>query len=519
MTGHNNLSDKDIRNLLRRRLLEKKGDDDLLTQKLIDMEAKLAFSNEALEVPSLQKENELLKKLTKEKQSYIKLLVPVIILLVLGFISIYISITKKVEVPVPSSCKVLEIMPTPVNNFPVQKKDAVVLTDSAFSEGRINNTYKEVNNTNGSDSLQVEKPEKFVLGGDPGIKIDYKPGKHNPKFVDAYDNIPELSEKEKELTKKFKERMIKQLLKKDKNVWSYIPMSTGVFYGDTVSLSAFYMATSEVTNNQYRTFLNDLLIQGKIEEFMKAVPDTSKWISDGRALFYKLNSDSTKWGSNPELFFEPMRKNYYWHPAYDSYPVVNISREGAILYCDWLTNAANERIKETKPESKWESLYQNDLRIPQDIEWMMAAKGGNWNPDYPWGDKMGLTKGPQNANGCYLANFNIRNYKEEGACPNKKFPNAFNSAATVSIRDYFCVAPVMSYNPNNYNLYCLAGNVAEMVWISEKGKSGSKPGTKGGSWGSDAEHIKIEAEDEYRGITEGSIYIGFRPVFTAEVKK
>jgi hypothetical protein len=68
-------------------------------------------------------------------------------------------------------------------------------------------------------------------------------------------------------------------------------------------------------------------------------------------------------------------------------------------------------------------------------------------------------------------------------------------------------------------LFCMSGNVAEMVWISENGKAGSKPGTKGGSWGSDAEHIKIEAEDEYRGITEASIYIGFRPVFTAAPRK
>jgi formylglycine-generating enzyme required for sulfatase activity len=149
---------------------------------------------------------------------------------------------------------------------------------------------------------------------------------------------------------------------------------------------------------------------------------------------------------------------------------------------------------------------------------MMAAKGGRWEADYPWGEKIGLTKGAQNNRGCFLANFSIRNYKEEISCPNKKYPNAFTSAGTVS-HDYSHTAPVMSYNPNDYNLYCMSGNVAEMVWVSEIEKTGMKAGTKGGSWGSDVEHLKIEAEDEYRGITEGSIYIGFRPVFTANVKK
>ena len=68
MTGQNNqLSDKDIRDLLKWRLLEQDGEDDLLTQKLLDMETKLVFGNEALLMPSSQKENELLKMLCEYK--------------------------------------------------------------------------------------------------------------------------------------------------------------------------------------------------------------------------------------------------------------------------------------------------------------------------------------------------------------------------------------------------------------------------------------------------------------------
>lgn len=511
MTGHNNLTDKEIRDLLKRRLLEQVKDDDLLTQKLTDMEAKLAFSSEALDVPSLQKEKELFEKLQIQKYSFLKWLLPSLTLVIL---SIVLYINKKA----PSTSTINEqALVFPKSDLPEQKTDAVVLSDSAFTETRISQVELEPLDSVIADTLKNENQEKLTTGN--GIKIDYKPGKHNPKFVDAYENIPALSEKERETTKKFKERMVKQLLKKDKNAWSYIPMSTDVFYGDTVSLYPFYIATSEVTNNQYRTFLNDLIIQGRIDEYVKAVPDTSKWISEGRALFYKLQPDSTKWpGSGATGYFEGMRKYYYWHPAYDSYPVVNVSREGAQLYCIWLTQAVNEKIDKTKPESKRESLYKNDLRIPQDVEWMMAARGGHLGVEYPWGNKVGATNGPQNAHGCFLANFCIRNYKEEVSCPNKKFPEAYTSAGTVS-HDYSQTAPVMSYNSNDYNLFCMSGNVAEMVWVSNKGQAGTKAGTKGGSWSSDAEHIKISAEDEYSGITEGSIYIGFRPVFTAEVKK
>jgi formylglycine-generating enzyme required for sulfatase activity len=517
MTGYNNLSDKDIRDLLKRRLLEQEGDDDLLTQKLIDMETKLAFSNEALDVPSLQKEIELFNKLQANKYSFLRWLLPAVVLLILTLVILFYKF--KTQPVINESTHETGINIPPENDFPKQETNAVVLTDSAYTETR-SNLIKEqkADSLIVKDTLHKEIPEKFTTG-DAGIKIDYKPGRHNPKFVDAYDNIPTLSDKERETTKKFKDRMVKQILKKDKNAWSYIPMSTGTVYGETVSLYPFYISTTEVTNNQYRTFLNDLIMQGKIDEYVKAIPDTSKWISEGRALFYKLQPDSTKWlGTGATGYFEGMRKNYFWHPAYDTYPVVCVSREGAKLYCIWLTEAVNEKIKETKPESKREALYKNDIRLPQDVEWVIAAKGGHDTAHYPWTNKAGSTIGPQNVIGCYLANFCIRNYKEEVTCPNKKFPDAYTSAGTVS-HDYSQTAPVMSYNSNDYNLFCLAGNVAEMVFISDKGKPGMKAGTKGGSWSSDAEHIKIEAEDEYGGITEGSIYIGFRPVFSANIIK
>ena len=41
-------------------------------------------------------------------------------------------------------------------------------------------------------------------------------------------------------------------------------------------------------------------------------------------------------------FNEPMKEHYFSHPAYDNYPVVAISREGAELYCKWLTKEANK---------------------------------------------------------------------------------------------------------------------------------------------------------------------------------
>ena len=70
---------------------------------------------------------------------------------------------------------------------------------------------------------------------------------------------------------------------------------------------------------------------------------------------------------------------------------------------------------------------------------------------------------------------------------------------------------VSSYNPNGYGLFCMSGNVAEMVYYH---KETNVPGTRGGSWGSPAIEIQINGPDSFKGKTEASPFIGFRPVIT-----
>jgi hypothetical protein len=242
--------------------------------------------------------------------------------------------------------------------------------------------------------------------------------KDSVKTKEEY-RFPILSENEKKMYAKQKARMIKQWKKMDKEV-RYIPM-LGKFLveNDSVVFNPFFMSGTEVTNLEYRTFLFDLLEQSRRTDFMEAKPDQSLWAKD-----------------YPD-FNQPMVELYFSHPAYNDYPVNNISRKGAELYCEWLTTAVINEFKSKEMPQHYV------IRLPYAEEWEYAARGGLKKSAYPWG-------GPyaHNAQGCYLANFN----------PEGESPGEDGAMQT---------AKVSSYSPNDYGLYCMSGNVAEMVYYGK----------------------------------------------------
>ncbi len=151
-----------------------------------------------------------------------------------------------------------------------------------------------------------------------------------------------------------------------------------------------------------------------IKDIIPVYPDTLAWVHD---FTYSFN--------------EPMTNMYFWHPAYDEYPIVGVSWKQARAFCVWRTNLLNEYLI-----GNFQSIV-NDFRLPTESEWEYAARGGNDLSPYPWG-------GPyiRNARGCFLGNFKpIRgSYIDDGG---------------------FHTLPIFSYNPNDYGLYCMAGNASE----------------------------------------------------------
>ncbi|MFK7922753.1 MAG: SUMF1/EgtB/PvdO family nonheme iron enzyme [Bacteroidia bacterium] len=196
-------------------------------------------------------------------------------------------------------------------------------------------------------------------------------------------------------------------------------------------------------------------------------------------------------------FYDPFVENYFIHPAFNNYPVLNISHQCAQAYCDWLTERFHEMAK--RP------FKQVVFRLPTESEWESAAQGGNAEAVFPW-EAQGsswLSSPLQDKKGRYQANF--LNINQIAIVSIDSDSSLKLSPEVVQLQKaghdmYTFMAPVKSFKANPIGLYNMAGNVAEMV---------QKPGiSKGGSWYQTAYHLQINSSDLYEGP---SPMLGFRP--------
>ena len=235
-----------------------------------------------------------------------------------------------------------------------------------------------------------------------------------------------------------------------------------------VTVSSFYMDQTEVSNLDYLEYINWLerVYRDYPDVVKNALPDTLVWRC---ALSYN----------------EPMVEVYFRHPAYRDYPVVGVSWKQASDYAAWRSDRVNEKIlvdagvleyyNEQNPDyyfstdaylaGKYTGAVNSEdttanaegqrrikmedgillpkYRLPTEAEWEYAALGliGNTENEnvverkvYPWS-----TNGLRSNNPNYMG-----------------VAGSLNDGATFP-------APVISYWPNDYGLYNMAGNVSEWV--------------------------------------------------------
>jgi hypothetical protein len=273
---------------------------------------------------------------------------------------------------------------------------------------------------------------------------------------------------------------------------------------------SLYAGNTEVTNFEYNRFL---YFQG---------------VHDGR------DFDLTGYRNADEAYFrryqargrDTGRKRNDSTANYNHYPAVNVTYEGAVAYCEWLTDEYNN-----SPQRK--RYKKVKFRLPTLDEWRIAALGDedfqSWKPDenfvmvaipkdtlievvdrkkkkeklmvktevwYPWWGSYHYRKKAQNHLNFFLGNF--REPEQYKPCiPPKGSPKGFKCPPYGD--GWSRMAQTASYFPNDMGLYDVVGNVAEM--IDERGKA------CGGSWNSYPPDATIWTVDTY---SKASGTVGFR---------
>lgn len=257
---------------------------------------------------------------------------------------------------------------------------------------------------------------------------------------------------------------------------------SGISFNKRVTVAAFYMDDTEITNHEFRQFTNALLkdsvsVLGEDKIFTEYYPDTTVWNSD----FTYHNGD-------------PMTEYYFSSPAFDLYPVVGVSWDASKYFCLWRSKMMNDYRK------KQGQYILPRFELPSESEWEWAARGGRAATKYPWGNPY-----VANSVGCLQANFKPHrgNYDADG---------------------YSYTSPANAFEPNDYGLYNMAGNVAEwcedayadnasaVTWdLNTVNKDADEPRkvTRGGSWKDIAYYLETGTR-AYELQNKKRSYIGFR---------
>lgn len=239
---------------------------------------------------------------------------------------------------------------------------------------------------------------------------------------------------------------------------------------------------------------------GGIQRDTKTIPLTQPKDLESNVIIC-VYPDTLVWARDFEgSYNDPLLHGYFTMPCYKDYPVVGVTWEQAMAYCDWLTK---------RYRSDYPTMQINPFRLPTEAEWEYAARGGLRSANYPWGNEARPT----------TAKLPLANFKSGRGMYNQD--------------DGVTTTRCGSYPENGFRLLDMAGNVAEWtsstyiatlnakshdinpsnVYMAREDDPAElkRKVVKGGSWKDIAYYLQCGVRTyEYQG--ECRSYIGFRCV-------
>jgi formylglycine-generating enzyme required for sulfatase activity len=215
--------------------------------------------------------------------------------------------------------------------------------------------------------------------------------------------------------------------------------------------------------------------------------------------------------SAPSTGFTTLPEDYYSNPQFRFFPVTGITYQEALEFCRWRTEIVSSEYNRIKGHQKSDESYTIfHFRLPTEQEWEKCAGYGLDIEKYPYGfvrlktpvkfsisassylselSREGLSPAQMEQQ---LQWFN-RQKKEDYVINCKRETNTF-----LNLKTPF---QIWSFPSNQFGIYNLLGNVAEMV--EQEGIM------KGGSWLDPIENCQIKRRQSYSQSAEN---LGFRCV-------
>ncbi|MFH1076063.1 MAG: formylglycine-generating enzyme family protein [Pseudomonadota bacterium] len=233
----------------------------------------------------------------------------------------------------------------------------------------------------------------------------------------------------------------------------------------TVNVSEFFIAKHEVTNQEYAIFLS---------HYGSAVDNNGRTIIN---LFGEWNNERCR--------IKQRDKTFLLETSHSKDPVIFVSWFGAVAYAEWLSRQTGKQY-----------------RLPSEAEWEYAAGSGAKEYLYSWGNS-----DPQGKNGGNIADASAKESFKDWVVW-----NGYSDG-------YVSIAPVGSFEPNEFGAYDMTGNVSEWCndWYGkyDESSNGAGPSSglyrvkRGGSWFSGPPDIRTTKRD-YALPVYHDFTLGFR---------